>query len=196
MKKNQFFSVTEKLITSAVLLMFFCPGLILPQTKDQAGTEYTLNTTITMGDQRKVIGTIQIRAPEEMTVRHSVNGLFYEKIIHIKDIKSIEILKWKGNFVRETASGQIFDFIPSEYAVVLHDGFRMIRTEEFFSFLTQVVLVNENGKLTLFTHWRDLKGTDGKWFTGSETSDNLRTVPHKDVIRSFSFSNQFTGDHE
>ncbi len=180
----------------AAAITGFCSSSLYPQSRPENEQEKTLNAEITLGDSRKVTGTIRVNAPDTMTVRHLADGLYYEKNIRITDIKTVEILKWKGTFIRESSAGRIFDFFPSEYAVVLQDGFRMIRTEDFFPFLSQVTLENEKGKLALFTYWRDLKGTDGKWFTGSESSDTVRSVPHKDVVRSFTFRITAAGDHE
>ncbi len=154
----------------------------------EKGTLYRLNVSVTLGDGRKVEGILSLRAPDSFTLRHSREGITYEKKLSLPGIRAVEIRRWKGIPVRKNRQGEIYRFEPASYVVELKDDSNLVHEGELFSFLKEPLLKNRNGSVKLFSYWLDLRREDNTWYTGMEGPvDGFRNVPHKDVIKRIDF---------
>ena len=141
-----------------------------------------------LGNGREVTGSTELRTPETLVVRHTRDGILYEKTISIRDIASIELKRWEGRLVAQRSEGDLYRFSVRDYQIEMRDGFQMTVQGNFLPFLEQVVLENANGSVTLFSYWLDLLRQDGTWFTGlSGPVAGTRVVCHEDVIKKILF---------
>lgn len=177
-----------------LLLLFFSSSLILGEAggkesgKDQPQDPlHTLSCRITLGDGRLVSGTIQFRAPDTLQLEHRKDGLVYRKMVRIHDLEKVEIHRWSGEILRESREGKVYEFHPSEYTLELKNDQSLRVQAGLFAFLSTFTLENENGKVSLFTFWRDFLTPEGKWHTGLVGSGTSRTSPHPDVVRQIEF---------
>lgn len=147
-----------------------------------------LPVVLTLGDGRTVKGTARLAFPESISVRHVMEGVLYQKTIHVDQVQSIEIKRWKGRMVRERQDGQIFQFDGNRLELVLTSGQTLTLDGETLPFLAQFDLENRHGRVRMFTFWLDFLRQDGNWYTGMEgPSTGTRVVCHKDVVRKLTF---------
>ena len=148
----------------------------------------SIRVSIVLGNGREVTGTTELRTPETLVVRHTRDGILYEKTISIRDIASIELKRWEGRLVAQRSEGDLYRFSVRDFQIEMRDGYQMTVQGNFLPFLDQVVLVNANGSVTLFSYWLDLLREDGTWFTGlSGPVAGTRVVCHEDVIKKILF---------
>ncbi len=158
------------------------------EPRENAEKTFVLESRLTLGDGRVVRGRLRFQAPEKLRLTHEADGVQYEKSIGMGEIASIEILKWKGKFLRENKSGMVYEFAPEEFRIRLKDGHELRKTGGFFPFLKKVAMENKNGQIQVFTFWMDLKKPDGTWFTGINGPESgLRNTCHGDVVRRIDF---------
>lgn len=159
-----------------------------PTQDEKKEKAYVVESRITLGDGRIVNGRLKFNAPEKITLVHEAEGIQYEKVIGIGEISSIEILKWKGKFLRENKNGMVYEFAAEEFRIRLKDAHELRKSGGLFPFLRKIPLENKNGQIQVFTFWMDLKKPDGTWYTGIAGPDTgLRNTCHPDVIRRIDF---------
>lgn len=150
-----------------------------------------LSLAVTLGDGRIVRGRTRIQAPDRLALVHTVEGVRYEKIVALTDIRSIEVKRWRGRQVRATRDGNVFQFDVDRVAITLADGSVLLRDGPLPPFFLQFDINNQHGQVRFFTFWLDLQKTDGRWYTGIEgPATGERVVGHADVIRRISFDRE------
>lgn len=122
---------------------------------------------------------------------HTVEGVRYEKIVALTDIRSIEVKRWRGRQVRATRDGAVFQFDVDRVAITLADGGVLLRDGPLPPFFLQFDINNQHGQVRFFTFWLDLQKADGRWYTGIEgPATGERVVGHADVIKRISFDRE------
>lgn len=151
----------------------------------------TLSLAVTLGDGRIVRGRTRIQAPDRLALVHTVEGVRYEKIVALTDIRSIEVKRWRGRQVRATRDGNVFQFDVDRVAITLADGGVLLRDGPLPPFFLQFDINNQHGQVRFFTFWLDLQKSDGRWYTGIEgPATGERVVGHADVIKRISFDRE------
>lgn len=150
-----------------------------------------LSLAVTLGDGRIVRGRTRIQAPDRLALVHTVEGVRYEKIVALADIRSIEVKRWRGRQVRATRDGNVFQFDVDRVAITLADGGVLLRDGPLPPFFLQFDINNQHGQVRFFTFWLDLQKSDGRWYTGIEgPATGERVVGHADVIKRISFDRE------
>lgn len=150
--------------------------------------ERRFSVKVELCDGRRVGGNITVRVPEVISIFHQVDGVRYRKDVKPREIRSIELKRWKGAMVKQRENGWIYRFDADRSVVELHGGRSLIRDGELFPFLSQFVVENPNGTVQLFSYWVDFQNKDGEWYTGIEgPSNGHRVVCHKDVVKRIEF---------
>ena len=155
--------------------------------KQSSDKEFVLKIEVSLGDSRSLAGELPLRAPEKFQVEHIKDGIRYQKEIRLSDIDAIEIRRWSGKLLAQKKDGTLYEFVPDRIFVRLKDGYTMIAIGNVFSFIRQFPVYNSNGRVYVFSYWRDLQKKDGTWFTGLRGPILGRRVPHKDVVHRIQF---------
>ena len=145
---------------------------------------FLMNIKVTLGDGRVVSGRLPVDAPPRFTIQHTIDGIQYEKEIQTSQLRRVEIKSWSGRIVGERKDGQVYEFRPDRYEIQLEDTSFSTGPNAAFAFLNQFPVYNANGRVYLFSFWRDLQRPNGSWFTGMPGPIRQRRVCHADVVRS------------
>lgn len=152
--------------------------------------DFELRARLVLGDGRTLSGKIRLRAPERFTIRHTRQGVQYNKPVQMRDIRAIEMIKWSGKELRQNRSGSVYEFDVSEFKITFADNTSVVVSGELFTFFKSFSFENSNGRVTLYTYWMDLLQKDGQWYTGLDGPASRRTACHKDAVKKISFTTE------
>ena len=165
-----------------------------PQKIASPSVEYHLTVKTTLGDDRVVKGNVTLSVPEDLTVTHQRDGISYTKRILLTDIRGINFLKWESKFVRKNKEGEIYQFEPSDFRIILKDGSSLLTTTPNFPFFNSFTIQNANGKVTLFSLWMDLLRNDGTWYTGLPAPGlRFSSRCHNEAVKEIEFFDNTPG---
>lgn len=159
------------------------PGRKKSIVKNPQLSHFMMHIQVTLGDGRVLEGRLPVDAPKRFTIQHHIDGITYHKEIKISELKGIKIKSWSGHVVGERKEGKVYEFRPAEFEILLPEGsFHSVPTAAL-AFLNQFPVYNQNGRVYLFSFWRDLQRADGSWFTGMKGRARTRRICHADVVQ-------------
>ena len=173
------------------LVLVLC-ALVTPlfpaEKKTSPEKEHIRQVRIHLGDGRVLEGRIAFRAPETVTVRHKKDGVLYEKVVRLDNVRALDFRQWKGTPGKQRTGGRLFQFDVSKFTLVLEDDTELLQDSDVFAFWKRFTLENRYGEVALFTYWLDLRKEDGSWHTGmSGPKNGFRVVCHGDVVKKIEF---------
>ncbi|MCB1322505.1 MAG: hypothetical protein KDK34_19750 [Leptospiraceae bacterium] len=149
----------------------------------------SFRAVVRRGDGREVRGTLQIRAPETIIIRHVHQDNEYEKVVRVRDIEQIEIKRWQGRVINQKEEGAVYQFDVSQFEISIAGQEPINIYGQLPVFFRELVIENEHGRIYLFSFWLDLLKNEGGWWTGMEGPANgSRVVCHSDVIKTIELS--------
>ena len=129
----------------------------LPQSKPEPLPE----VRIFLGSGAMIEGKIEM--PAQFVIKHTIDGLQYEKNVSPADLLEIEILTYRIKDRRELNEGKIFyEFEPDQVKVTLRNGRQYFFTT-IFPFLRKLEVVTIDGKTTLYTYFGDTFDQEKGW---------------------------------
>lgn len=189
-------SFTRNLI---ILLLLAVPLAATPaagESEEKSGEEKNLSVfeagiVITLSDGRTVKGKTTFEGPSELMIRHTIDGIQYEKKVKMKDVRSVTFEKWQPRLTGKNQKGKIYQFDVIEFSITDDSGNRYLVKDKLYPFWKMIRIENKHGQVPLYSYWVDLLRDDGSWFTGMEGPvSQARSFAHKDVIRSIEFGKQ------
>ena len=166
------------------------PSIVEDDIKKDSKKEkkiHTVSVQVKLCDGRQLSGSVEYEK-EELNIKHTKDGIQYEKKIRVSDLRQIKIYSWNLKKVKKNKEGTLFEVKPDKVMV------QGIGEEKFFiqglsqTEFASLKLNNQNGIAKLFSYWSDLQYTNGSWYSKlSQTNSLEREDCHPDVIRSILF---------
>ena len=116
--------------------------------------------TALLGSGDEITGKVYI--PESVSFKHYKNGLIYKKTIFLKDIFSIEILRFKKALVKKNKNTTLYEFKPLRVKIITKDK-NDFYLGYLFSFLQKINISTQDGETTLFSFFADAFDKKNGW---------------------------------
>jgi hypothetical protein len=166
------------------------PSLVEEETKKDSKKEkktHTVSVQVKLCDGRQLSGSVEYEK-EELNIKHTKDGIQYEKKIRVSELRQIKIYSWTLKKQKKNKEGTLFEAKPDK---VMIQG---MGEEKFYiqglgqTEFASLKLNNQNGIAKLFSYWSDLQYANGNWYSKlSQTNSSEREDCHPDVIRSILF---------
>lgn len=120
---------------------------------------------IVLCSSKELKGKINLPS-DEIQFSHSKDGIQYKKNLKLQAIKSIHIINWNRQKLKQKSEGTVFQFFPNLLSIQTTDGEEYNTKDVAKLPIHRLKIENNFGETFVYSYWLDLLDNSGKWDSG------------------------------